>query len=168
MVDLNLQTTNRYQLIMALGGKCRICLSDKIQEIEIDHIYNDGAEERAKYGTGDRIWSFYLSNLDIALKRLQPLCSNCHNTKTWAQKTDGDMMESLLGQAKDQVSKMSLFMDELEKLEGTRMNSVHQNDLINALVKTERFTTEESRNYIRRMLRECCIYESKPSHFNRI
>ena len=36
------------------------------------------------------------------------------------------------------------------------------------LEKTEKFSEEEARNYIRRMLREASIYESKPGHYNRV
>ena len=40
--------------------------------------------------------------------------------------------------------------------------------LLQELEKSEKFTEEEARNYIRRMLREASIYESKPGHYNRV
>ena len=65
-------------------------------------------------------------------------------------------------------SKMSIFMQILIKLQGSSKNPIHQDVFVKTLVKTGYFTEPDSLNYIRRMLREATIYESKPNHYNTI
>ena len=38
--------------------------------------------------------------------------------------------------------------------------------LVEELAKTEKFTEEEAKNFIRKMARDSSIYESKPGHYN--
>lgn len=74
----------------------------------------------------------------------------------------------LQGRPRSEVSKMQLFMDILKSMEGDNKVAVEERSFVKELVKTEKFTEEEARNYIRRMLREASIYESKPGHYNRV
>jgi len=74
----------------------------------------------------------------------------------------------LQGRPRSEVSKMQLFMDVLKGLEGDNKMPVEEKAFVKELEKTEKFTEEEARNYIRRMLREASIYESKPGHYNRV
>ncbi len=74
----------------------------------------------------------------------------------------------LQGKPRSEVSKMQLFMDVLKSLEGDNKISVEEKTFVDELVKSGKFTEEEARNYIRRMLREASIYESKPGHYNRV
>src|SRR3990172_6394004 len=74
----------------------------------------------------------------------------------------------LQGRAHSEVSKMQLFMDVLKSLEGDNKIAVEERLFIKELVKSGKFTEEEARNYLRRMLREASIYESKPGHYNRV
>ena len=74
----------------------------------------------------------------------------------------------LQGKPRSEVSKMQLFMDVLKSLEGDNKMAVEEKVFVQELEKTEKFTEEEARNYIRRMLREASIYESKPGHYNRV
>ena len=74
----------------------------------------------------------------------------------------------LQGRPRSEVSKMQLFMDVLKGLEGDNKMAVEEKTFVKELEKTEKFTEEEARNYIRRMLREASIYESKPGHYNRV
>ncbi len=74
----------------------------------------------------------------------------------------------LQGRPRSEVSKMQLFMDVLKSLEGDNKIAVEEREFVKELEKTEKFTEEEARNYIRRMLREASIYESKPGHYNRV
>ncbi|HXV66416.1 MAG TPA: minichromosome maintenance protein MCM [Nitrosopumilaceae archaeon] len=74
----------------------------------------------------------------------------------------------LQGRAHSEVSKMQLFMDVLKSLEGDNKMAVEEKLFIKELVKSGKFTEEEARNYLRRMLREASIYESKPGHYNRV
>ena len=68
------------------------------------------------------------------------------------------------------VSQMQLFFDVLKKLEHKegQKNPVSEADLIIGLYQTELFTIEDARKYLRRMLREASVYESRPGHFNRV
>jgi replicative DNA helicase Mcm len=74
----------------------------------------------------------------------------------------------LQGRAHSEVSKMQLFMDVLKSLEGDNKMAVEEKLFVTELVKSGKFTEEEARNYIRRMLREASIYESRPGHYNRV
>jgi len=74
----------------------------------------------------------------------------------------------LQGRPRSEVSKMQLFMDVLKGLEGDNKVAVEERIFVQELEKTEKFTEEEARKYIRRMLREASIYESKPGHYNRV
>jgi replicative DNA helicase Mcm len=74
----------------------------------------------------------------------------------------------LQGRAHSEVSKMQLFMDVLKSLEGENKAPVEEKLFITELVKSGKFTEEEARNYVRRMLREASIYESRPGHYNRV
>ncbi|MFQ6025237.1 MAG: minichromosome maintenance protein MCM, partial [Nitrosopumilaceae archaeon] len=73
----------------------------------------------------------------------------------------------LQGRPRSEVSKMQLFMDVLKSLEGEPKNPVEEKLLVRELAKTGKFTDDEAYNYIRRMMREGAIYESKPGHINR-
>ena len=74
----------------------------------------------------------------------------------------------LQGKPRSEVSKMQLFMDVLKGLEGDNKVPVEERVFVQELEKSEKFTQDEARNYIRRMLREASIYESKPGHYNRV
>ena len=74
----------------------------------------------------------------------------------------------LQGRPRSEVSKMQLFMDVLKSLEGDNKVAVEEKLFVKELEKSGKFSEEEARNYIRRMLREASIYESKPGHYNRV
>lgn len=74
----------------------------------------------------------------------------------------------LQGRPHSEVSKMQLFMDVLKSLEGDNKAPVEEKMFVKELAKTTKFTEEEAKNFIRRMLREASIYESKPGHYNRV
>ena len=46
--------------------------------------------------------------------------------------------------------------------------AVEEKTFVAELVKSGKFDEDEARNYLRRMLREASIYESKPGHYNRV
>jgi len=74
----------------------------------------------------------------------------------------------LQGRPRSEVSKMQLFMDVLKSLEGENKVAVEEKLFIAELVKSDKFSEEQARNFLRRMLREASIYESKPGHYNRV
>jgi len=74
----------------------------------------------------------------------------------------------LQGRPHSEVSKLQLFMDVLKSLEGDNKTPVEEKLFVKELAKTTKFTEEEARSFLRRMLREASIYESKPGHYNRV
>ena len=72
----------------------------------------------------------------------------------------------LQGRPRSEVSKMQLFMDVMKSLEGEHKTPVEEKQLVEELAKTEKFTEEEAKNFIRKMARDSSIYESKPGHYN--
>jgi len=72
----------------------------------------------------------------------------------------------LQGRPRSEVSKMQLFMDVMKSLEGEHKAPVDEKQLVEELAKTEKFTDEEAKNFIRKMARDSSIYESKPGHYN--
>ena len=77
-------------------------------------------------------------------------------------------MGVLQGRPRSEVSKMQLFMDILKALEGDSRAAVDEKAFIDELTKSGKFNDDDARNFIRRMLRESAIYESKPGHYNRV
>ena len=74
----------------------------------------------------------------------------------------------LQGRPKSEVSKLQMFMEILRTLEGEPKSSVPEQGFVDELVKSDKFSEEEARNYIRRMIRDASIYESKPGHYNTV
>jgi len=174
----DLSPTNRYKLLKLLGGECRICPITEIKDLEVDHIFNDGAQERTKYGSPEKIYGWYLENPDQAFRRLQPLCKVHHDEKHFVIKFQEDFFHQgieqkvelgvLQGKPRSEVSRMELFMDILKGLEGNPKIPVEETVFVKELEKSEKFPDDEPRKYIRRMLREASIYESRPGAYNRV
>jgi len=74
----------------------------------------------------------------------------------------------LQGRPRSEVSKLATFMEILKSLEGEPQSPVLEQTFVDELVKSEKFNEDEARNYIRRMIREASIYESKPGHYNTV
>ena len=73
---------------------------------------------------------------------------------------------TLQGRPRSEVSKMQLFMDVIRTLEGEHKHPVEESQLIDELAKTEKFTEDEARSYIRKMQKDSVIYEAKPGYYN--
>jgi len=166
----NLEKTNRYKLLKLFGVRCRTCPENKPENLDIDHIYNDGANERTKYGSNEKIYGWYLQHESKAFERLQPLCKECHGEKhsSFNMKENEIDLSVLQSKYPSEVSRMQLSMDTLSELEGELKKPVEERILIQEIIKSGKFNEEESRNYIRRMLRNASIYESKPGFYNRV
>ena len=74
----------------------------------------------------------------------------------------------LQGRPKSEVSKLQMFMEILRSLEGEPKSSVPEQEFVDELAKSDKFSEEEARDYIRRMIRDASIYESKPGHYNTV
>ena len=72
----------------------------------------------------------------------------------------------LQGRPRSEVSKMQLFMDVMQSLEGEHKTPVDEKQLVEELVKTGKYNDEEAKNFIRKMARDSSIYESKPGHYS--
>jgi len=151
----------RWYLVHLLGGGCAECGNQNFYDLEIDHKFNDGDGERKYYTYLD---SHYVQNPIRAKQRLQVLCQSCHKAKHAALEEFAPM----LTQHQDNLNKMQIFMDILKTLEGPLKLPVRETTFAYALVTNDTFTNDEVRQYIRRMLREASIYESKPGHYNRV
>lgn len=73
----------------------------------------------------------------------------------------------LQGRSRSEVSKMQLFMDLLKRMEGDRKEPVEEAAFVKELVNTEKFSQDEARKYIRKILDEGAIYEPKSGYYNR-
>ena len=74
----------------------------------------------------------------------------------------------LQGRPRSDISKLQAFMDILKDLEGEQKTPVEEQLFIEHLVKSEKFDEEGAKSYLRKMIRENTIYESKPGHYNRV
>ena len=73
----------------------------------------------------------------------------------------------LQGRPRSEVSKLATFMETLRSLEGASKENVPEQELVDELVKSEKFKDEdEVRRFMRKMIQEGSIYESKPGHYN--
>jgi|TARA_B100000959_G_scaffold143191_1_gene150304 replicative DNA helicase Mcm len=73
---------------------------------------------------------------------------------------------TLQGRPRSEVSKMQLFMDVIRSLEGEHKHPVEEGQLVEELAKTDKFTEDDARNYIRKMQKDSVIYEAKPGYYN--
>ena len=74
----------------------------------------------------------------------------------------------LQGRPRSEISRIQTFMDILKDLEGEQKTPVEEQQFIDHLVKSEKFDEEGAKNYLRKMIRENTIYESKPGYYNRV
>jgi replicative DNA helicase Mcm len=75
----------------------------------------------------------------------------------------------LQGRPRSEVSKLATFMETIRLLEGDDKSPVPEQELIDDLVKSEKFPDEdESKRFIRKLINEAAIYESKPGHYNTV
>jgi hypothetical protein len=73
------------ETIAAYGGMCNcpLCYITEPRFLCVDHIFNDGAEERRKklYGGSGPAFYMYLKRMGYPKDRYQLLCSNCNSAK---------------------------------------------------------------------------------------
>jgi len=75
-----LRQTLREQIFIKLGDKCALCGFADPRALHIDHIFNDGGEERKKLSQN----SIYRKVLTDTEGRYQILCANCN----WIKKSE--------------------------------------------------------------------------------
>jgi len=75
----------------------------------------------------------------------------------------------LQGRPRSEESQLSTFMETIRLLEGDDKSSVPEQELIDELIKSEKFKDEDRvRRFIRKMINEAAIYESTPGHYNTV
>jgi len=72
----------KMKIIEAYGGKCACCNEDTMEFLTIDHINNDGAEDRKKNGnkSGGKLYRWLIKN-NFPKGDYQILCFNCNCAK---------------------------------------------------------------------------------------
>lgn len=70
----------RHKVLIKYGGVCKCCNESNLYLLNIDHINQDGAEERKRlYGANVIPITWYTNLLrDVVRKDLQVLCYNCN------------------------------------------------------------------------------------------
>jgi len=75
----------------------------------------------------------------------------------------------LQGRPRSEESQLSTFMETIRLLEGDDKSPVPEQDLVDELIKSEKFKDEDRvRRFIRKMNQEAAIYESTPGHYNTV
>jgi len=75
----------------------------------------------------------------------------------------------LQGRPRSEESQLSTFMETIRLLEGDDKSSVSEQELIDELIKSEKFKDEDRvKRFIRKMINEAAIYESTPGHYNTV
>ncbi len=69
------------QIVIGYGGKCACCGEAEILFLEVDHINNDGAEERKRFNKSTLTFYQWLIEQGYPKDRYQLLCSNCNRGK---------------------------------------------------------------------------------------
>jgi hypothetical protein len=68
--------------INAYGGKCACCGEREIAFLCLDHIFNDGVEDR-KTVKGGNVFYQWLKNNHYPKGKLQAMCFNCNMAKAY-------------------------------------------------------------------------------------
>jgi hypothetical protein len=76
------ERSNKLKIIEAYGGKCACCGETIIEFLTIDHVNNNGAEERkeTKQGTGGKLYRWLIKH-NFPKDNYQLLCYNCNCAK---------------------------------------------------------------------------------------
>jgi len=67
----------RLDMIKAYGGECRRCGISDVEVLDIDHIHNNGAEDRRNHLHGYNLYR-HLKKLGWPKDDFQLLCKNCN------------------------------------------------------------------------------------------
>lgn len=76
-------------VVSVLGGRCATCGFDDPRALQVDHVNNDGAVDRLRFGgrTSPNNYRFFLTVIEeVASGRYQLLCANCNAIKEWERK----------------------------------------------------------------------------------
>ena len=68
----------RAEVLAMLGDCCAWCGHEDLAVLELDHIADDGADDRRRFQAARSMLSYYAKHPDEARARLQLLCRNCN------------------------------------------------------------------------------------------
>lgn len=71
----------RAEVLAAYGGACACCGESTPEFLGIDHIFNDGAEDRKRRGMSGYTLYRHLRRNGFPKDRFQLLCHNCNQAK---------------------------------------------------------------------------------------
>lgn len=82
---------------------------------------------------------------------------------------DNDRVDIMVlhGKGSIQSSRIQLFMDIMRSLGGDRSENVEEKILIEELVSSEKFTPDEARKFLQKMINEGIVYESKAGFYSK-
>ena len=147
--------STRWNLVHLLGGKCRDCNNENFYELEVHHRYNDGDGERKYYIRSDQK---YLNQPQRAIERLEVLCKQCHENAHHPK---------IIYEIPKTISKTRIFIDTIKTLEGEFKKPIREDTIILTLLGKD-FSHDEVKKYIKRMLSDATIYESRIMHYNTV
>lgn len=79
------RTKVRFDLVELLGGQCQDCSYDTFLALQIDHIYSDAKQDKARFKNDIYVmYYYYLTHPDEAKERVQVLCANCNRLKVYS------------------------------------------------------------------------------------
>lgn len=76
----------KIQIITLLGGKCVHCGFSDIRALQIDHVYDNGSQERKKFRSYSSYYKNILKKIKSGSKDYQCLCANCNVIKEWERR----------------------------------------------------------------------------------
>lgn len=95
----------RVQLLELLGSKCKVCGESDIETLQIDHIADDGAEDRRRFKGLVQMYIYYINRPEEANEKLQVLCGNHNWKKRYAIHTKKKILEQQEEQEKEKPNK---------------------------------------------------------------
>ena len=159
-VDSQVDNTTLTALVLETGAKGFAAMA--LLDTANTNLYGHPELTQVSIGVGERP-GILVSGHDLADLEALLIQSEDAGIDVNTGKVDLGVLQ---GRPRSEVSKMQLFMDVMKSLEGEHKSPVEEKQLVEELAKTEKFTEEEAKNFIRKMARDSSIYESKPGHYN--
>jgi NTP pyrophosphatase (non-canonical NTP hydrolase) len=141
-------------------------LSNIMKKVIRDDNYNITEQRREKIidEKGDISWYDIILDYELKIDPDSKIGLNIHKlTKRKEEKSLHDNQNR-----NETIKPISLFMDTLKELEGKEKKAVPRFKLINQLILAGHFNRELAESYIRVLLRNASIYESRPRCYNTV
>jgi hypothetical protein len=83
----NTYKNRRETFFNILGSNCKGCGFNDKRALQIDHIFNDGGQQRKKFGGSLNEYKYYVKHIDEIPLYFQILCANCN----WIKRANTDI-----------------------------------------------------------------------------